>query len=265
MLHTHQLNATNHSDFLKQERIDPITGEKIEEGHTIVICAACKSAFFIESWEYLGNTHCIQDETLTHIPINKSLQLVAKPSEYLPFMFRKGSYFPWDEEEANKGYYKVILLAIIVLILLTFIIVSSLSWLQSGFLFFMELMALAGIAWIISLFFKAHQKKKSFRREQNVSKSIYIALDSKRQSINYKKGQTISKINLDNLSELRYKLGYMPFKECAKHNQFILSLEFLTKESKKTRYYTVFHQSQIPQWSKFLEELPYNIPVLNQK
>ncbi|PIY08896.1 MAG: hypothetical protein COZ18_09990 [Flexibacter sp. CG_4_10_14_3_um_filter_32_15] len=73
MINEHRLNTTTHSDFLNQERIDPITGEKIEEGHTIVICAACKSAFFIESWEYLGNEHCNQDETLSEIPIAKSL------------------------------------------------------------------------------------------------------------------------------------------------------------------------------------------------
>ncbi len=44
MHHSHTL-TNHHQDFLNQNRIDPITGEKIEEGHTVVVCAACKSAF----------------------------------------------------------------------------------------------------------------------------------------------------------------------------------------------------------------------------
>jgi hypothetical protein len=265
MLHTYHLDTTNHSDFLKQKRVDPITGEKIEEGHTIVICAACKSAFFIESWEYLGNTHCSQEQTLAQIPVTKTLQLALKPLEYLPFLFRKGSYYPWDKKEADTEFYKLILLAIGGSVLGLFMVAWSLFWLQNGFLFFIELIILSIIVWIISLIFKTKQKKRAFRRKQNVSKSIYLAIDLKNQSINYKKGNKISKIDFDQLSELKYKLKYMPFKECAKHNQFILSLEFLTQENKKIRYYTVFHEKEIPNWSKFLEELPYTIPVLNQK
>lgn len=265
MLHTHHLNTTNHSDFLKQERIDPITGEKIEEGHTIVICAACKSAFFIESWEYLGNEHCHQGNTLAQIPIAKSLQLVAKPLEYLPFLFRKGSYYPWDKKEADKGFYKLILSMVVGVTLGLYLLFLSIFWLKSAFLFVLELIFLTIVAWIISLIFKTKQKKRAFRRKQNVSKSTHLAIDLKHQCIIYKKGQKESKINFNQLSELKYKLNFMPFKECAKHNQFILSLELLTKENKKIRYYTVFHEKEIPNWSKFLEDLPYSIPVLNQK
>jgi len=104
-----------------------------------------------------------------------------------------------------------------------------------------------------------------FRTKQSISKNTYLALDLKNQSINCKKRQNVNTISLNQLSELKYKLNYMPFKDCAKQNQFILSLEFLTQENKKIRYYTVFHQDQIPLWSNFLEELPYNLTVLNQK
>jgi hypothetical protein len=71
----HTLTLQNHFDFLNQERKDPITGDLIKENDEIVICASCKSAFLKDSWQYLGNTHCEQKETLAVIPIDRSLVL----------------------------------------------------------------------------------------------------------------------------------------------------------------------------------------------
>ncbi|WP_375560366.1 hypothetical protein ACE193_22110 [Bernardetia sp. OM2101] len=75
MTHIHKLSTQNHFDFLNQERKDPITGDLIKEKDEIVICASCKSAFLKESWEYLGNTHCEQKDTLESIPKQNKLEL----------------------------------------------------------------------------------------------------------------------------------------------------------------------------------------------
>jgi hypothetical protein len=127
MTNTHHLEAELHSEFLKQGRVDPITGEEIEEGHTIVICSACKSAFFIESWEYLGETHCNQAETLVEIPKPKNMFLKVKPLEYLPFLFKKGNQ---DVDNTIHSIFEsmviipMVLVFMILLILLTLFIGS---------------------------------------------------------------------------------------------------------------------------------------------
>jgi hypothetical protein len=71
----HTLTLQNHFDFLNQERKDPITGDLIKENDEVVICSSCKSAFLKESWEYLGNRHCEQNETLKIIPKQDKLEL----------------------------------------------------------------------------------------------------------------------------------------------------------------------------------------------
>lgn len=51
-----------------EERYDPITGELIQAGDTIVLCAGCGSAFFAETWDYLEGRHCRQSQTLEQLP-----------------------------------------------------------------------------------------------------------------------------------------------------------------------------------------------------
>jgi hypothetical protein len=75
MTHTHTLSTQNHFDFLNQDRKDPITGDLIKENDEVVICASCKSAFLKESWGYLGNRHCEQNQTLAIIPERSNLEL----------------------------------------------------------------------------------------------------------------------------------------------------------------------------------------------
>ncbi|WP_338815756.1 hypothetical protein V9L05_22390 (plasmid) [Bernardetia sp. Wsw4-3y2] len=72
---THILQKEKHQDFLKQERIDPITGDILQEGDEIVICASCKSAFLVDSWEYMDRKHCQQKLTLKKIPINSIFKI----------------------------------------------------------------------------------------------------------------------------------------------------------------------------------------------
>jgi hypothetical protein len=71
--HVHQIDAYKQAHFLKEERQDPITGEAFVAGDSVVFCAACKSAFLLESWQYLSSQHCGQGQTLTQFP--KSLNL----------------------------------------------------------------------------------------------------------------------------------------------------------------------------------------------
>ncbi len=65
----------NQTHFLDEKRKDPITGDGFEIGDEIVFCAECKSAFLKESWEYMGNKHCNQKQTLIQIPKKRNLEI----------------------------------------------------------------------------------------------------------------------------------------------------------------------------------------------
>jgi len=67
-MHIFPLNPKTHADFLKQERKDPITGDAFKAGDEVVFCAACRSAFLRESWEFMEGKHCNQEETLESFP-----------------------------------------------------------------------------------------------------------------------------------------------------------------------------------------------------
>jgi len=71
----HTLEKEKHADFLKQERIDPITGDILQEGNQVVICASCKSAFLADSWLYMDSKHCNQTHTLREIPKQETVKI----------------------------------------------------------------------------------------------------------------------------------------------------------------------------------------------
>ena len=71
----HTLEKEKHSDFLSQNRIDPITGDILQQGDQIVICASCKSAFLVDSWEYMDKKHCEQRNGLKEIPMNEMVRI----------------------------------------------------------------------------------------------------------------------------------------------------------------------------------------------
>lgn len=77
-MNTHTLQSNTHQKFLEEGRIDPITGERIQPGDEVVICAACKSAFLKESWEYIGERHCGQSQTIAQLDTGKRLKLEKK-------------------------------------------------------------------------------------------------------------------------------------------------------------------------------------------
>lgn len=76
MIYPHTLSKKNkhHKSFLKEKRKDPITGDVIVEGDMIVLCGACKSAFLLDSWNYMDNKHCNQHFTLKEIPSRQHVQ-----------------------------------------------------------------------------------------------------------------------------------------------------------------------------------------------
>ncbi len=260
MINKHHLNKTTHSDFLQQERIDPITGEKIEKGHTVVICGACKSAFFIESWEYLGGIHCNQKETLPQIPVSKSLQLVAKPLEYLPFLFRK-EFSLLDEKlkDVNISLIVFVLFFAFISTCLIGVWVGSITQPLLGLLF------IVGVFSSLGLYMKNSYEKEVFRIKPTPKESYYLAINSKQQSITIRKKDKVEQINFTDITKVNYSLGYQNYQISGKHHQHTLYIEIKTKLKEDKEIYTVIHKDEIPHWSKFLEELPNNIPVLNQK
>jgi hypothetical protein len=105
-MHTHRLHPTTHAALLAQDRRDPISGDFLQEGDEVVFCAACRSAFLKDSWEYLGKTHCGQRETLQDVPaVHEGVKLKrvkviekmpAKPKLDEAFVFRKVSIILLD-------------------------------------------------------------------------------------------------------------------------------------------------------------------------
>ena len=71
----HTLEKDKHQAFLEQERIDPITGDILQEVDHVVICASCKSAFLADSWLYMDSKHCNQTHTLREIPKQEAVKI----------------------------------------------------------------------------------------------------------------------------------------------------------------------------------------------
>ncbi|WP_027003711.1 hypothetical protein [Hugenholtzia roseola] len=87
-MHLHRIDCTTHHAFLQEARQDPVTGDVIKSGDTVVFCAACKSVFLQETWEYLGNTHCHQQETLPQIPTEKHLNIRSNAFDLYRYRMR---------------------------------------------------------------------------------------------------------------------------------------------------------------------------------
>ncbi|WP_338759762.1 tetratricopeptide repeat protein [Bernardetia sp. ABR2-2B] len=80
-IHSHLISKTKHAHFLAQKRQDSITHEIIEEGDEVVFCSVCKSAFMVDSWEYIGRSHCHQPKTLKKVPTLRTLSLDRRKIE----------------------------------------------------------------------------------------------------------------------------------------------------------------------------------------
>ncbi len=104
----------NQTHFLAEKRQDPITGDSFSIGNEIVFCAECKSAFLKESWEYMGNRHCNQSQTLYAFP--KKTTIIRKTPVVVPKSKRKKNtkkIIEIEETELKKVSYEMRALSVL--------------------------------------------------------------------------------------------------------------------------------------------------------
>ena len=97
-MHIHKIDKQKHTDFLKQNRQDPITGDLISAGDEVVFCHECKSAFLKDTWEYLGKSHCNQSRTLAIFPVKKTLNLKSKREFFKAYLHSISDWKQFDTQ-----------------------------------------------------------------------------------------------------------------------------------------------------------------------
>ncbi|WP_375559996.1 hypothetical protein ACE193_20100 [Bernardetia sp. OM2101] len=105
-MHIHKINIDKHSEFLKENRQDPITGDLIEEGDEVVFCANCKSAFLKDTWLYLGKKHCNQSKTIKKPVFGQSLILAKAKQETIFIPLEGANSFKKFSKKTKNGYWK---------------------------------------------------------------------------------------------------------------------------------------------------------------
>ncbi|WP_338815265.1 hypothetical protein V9L05_09370 [Bernardetia sp. Wsw4-3y2] len=259
MHHSHRLTE-HHQDFLNQNRTDPITGEKIEEGHTVVVCAACKSAFFIESWEYLGNSHCDQSETLKSLPLPQTLYLKANDKytqELLSFGFADSPMFMSNN---SGGCFLSIVLGFASIIASSFI--GEIFGGAIGFLSFMLCFMACITFGIISIIPK--NRNISIKEMENIESklTIYIDYKSKGLVIQHIKQKVLkSFFAFEDITEFKYHIIYHPNTDI---DALYCQLQIrITTRSVSKNYFATIHRDTIPEWSDFISKLPTDLRIIN--
>ncbi len=256
MTYTHTINSEKHQNFISQDRTDPITGEKIEEGHTIVICASCKSAFFIESWEYLNQSHCEQFDTLEEIPVSRNLILEGKPMDFLDFGFaRSPMYIP------NKSLGNLSLAALFTAPFLLPLVGVLFGWVI-GILYFISVIVFAvGIELNNSKPIKL--KNPTTKQIETSKSSLNIGIDFKKGGITIKQKNDKERFILfEDIRELKYSINYHPTKHLS--SKLFCQLKLRIQTNTSTTYYATIHRDTIPEWSNFISQLPYNLRIINR-
>ncbi|WP_375563111.1 hypothetical protein ACE193_11445 [Bernardetia sp. OM2101] len=261
MSYSHTLTEY-HQDFLNQNRTDPITGEKIEEGHTVVICAACKSAFFIESWEYLGYSHCDQTETLKFLPLPQMLYLKANDKytqEILSFGFATSPMFMGNE---GQGCFLSVLLVFGSILLSAFI--GNIFGGGVGFITFMFCLMACIVYGVISNIPKS-LKNKSIKEMENIESKLAMYIDYK------SRGLVVQHINqkvlkdffaFEDIIEFKYHIIYHPNTNIdALYCQ--LQIRIMTRQQFSVNYFATIHRDTIPEWSDFISKLPTDLRIIN--
>ncbi|WP_338814203.1 hypothetical protein V9L05_02155 [Bernardetia sp. Wsw4-3y2] len=265
MHHSHQLEKQTHKDFLLQQRVDPITGELIEAGHKIVICSACKSAFFEESWEYLGGKHCNQEKTLIQIPINETLWLKAKPLQFLPF----------DFVGFDKGFhYQDVVFGFIGLITTGFFGISIMLCLMAlgkeEFKIFFILFPIFAFAFFLFLSSEKNIKKlppSIYKHILNIHKEHKLAIDIKKQMLIFRNDFKELELPLDTISKFQYSFKYVDgdtsrYKDMCNLN---LTLGFSKNGIYKERKINAqLRKLYFYKWEEFLQKLPDRINIYTQ-
>jgi len=104
-MHIHKIDKLVHSQFLKENRQDPITGDLIEENDEVVFCAECKSAFLKDTWLYLDRKHCNQIKTLKNPVFGQNL-ILAKTKPKTIFIPLEGvkSFKKFSKQTKNSSW-----------------------------------------------------------------------------------------------------------------------------------------------------------------
>ena len=259
MFHSHTLTA-HHQDFLNQNRTDPITGEKIEEGHTVVVCAACKSAFFIESWEYLGHSHCDQTETLKFLPLPQTLYLKANDKykqEVLSFGFANHPMFISNNDGCAGSIF-----AGFGSIVVSGIIGAEVNGLV-GFLTFLILLG-SCITYGVKSILPPNTKNKSIKEVENLKGKLSVYIDYKHRGIvieNKKSNKIKEFFAFDDITEFRYHVIYHPSTDIDAL-YCLLQIRIRTR-SRVKNYFATIHRDTIPEWSEFISKLPTDLRIIN--
>ncbi|AFM04275.1 hypothetical protein Fleli_1880 [Bernardetia litoralis DSM 6794] len=260
MKYTHKLTSDNY-DFIGQNRTDPITGEKIEEGHTVVICAACKSAFFIESWEYLGDSHCDQTSTLANLPKPQNLYLKTNlkyTRELLTFGFSKKPMFMTNDSGCG-----LFVFAFIFSTILGIIIGTSTNHGGVGILTFVICIVISLIP-IISSSTPYDTKDKSIKEIENANTKYSICIDYKNKGllvINEKTKDMQTFFAFEDIIEFKYHVMYHPSRDI---DALFCQLQIkITTRTTIENYFATIHRDTIPEWSNFISKLPTDMRMLN--
>lgn len=126
-MHVHTINREAHADFLAQERMDPVTGECLQDGDKVVFCAQCRSAFLLDSWDYLENRHCQQTQTLPDFPEKESLMLSYKNYAFGNFALERLLYTTKQPGPFGVGLLWIPVYTLIALVFGTMIAVSLIN------------------------------------------------------------------------------------------------------------------------------------------
>lgn len=278
MFHDHLLDQKRHADFLSENRIDPITGDKIEAGDRIVICAACKSAFLEESWNYLRQQHCKQYGTLNKIPKTEKICFNEEPLIFFPFDVRESDSF------SDEFTYKILqnstsaLMALIPLLLIIFTWIVVPSFGSEGFqmVFNIFIMPL-GVVVFYTVTTTLSSKPTTILGNLMMRKNHYFIQNVRK---NYAKGNFLAvhlkNKNIVSKSELgektipfsevqKFVYSYYPDRMMKKHGYLVLQVSVTTKKNDVIEYESIFMEEEVHQLKVFLNKLPQSLKVFSRR
>ncbi|WP_375560625.1 hypothetical protein ACE193_23510 [Bernardetia sp. OM2101] len=218
-MHIHKINPTSqeHQSFLAQNRKDPITGDSILEGDEVVFCASCKSVFLRDTWEYLGNQHCEQSETLIDFPLSSViLDLVSKEDIFFYthlYTYDKGqSYIPnlypeWKitKRELSEYHYFFNGAPIYLISLSLFVIGGVMAYITNSFAFYGG-MILSFIALMSSGWHNVKYGKKLESIHKNFKNNVFF-FSTKGIGFSSSYGMKESTLNANHIQSLEFNFA----------------------------------------------------------
>lgn len=276
MFHYHFLNEEQHTEFLSQNRKDPITGDKILEGDCIVICAACKSAFLEESWEYLRQQHCNQYSTLNKIPKTEKIYFNDEPLVFLPFGVRnEESFFNEFICKFLQSSTTVFLsLLPLVFIILVWYFIPSIDGQGYTVILNALIMPIGSLIFYISVVRSSSkpttflgqmmmQKSRFFIQlfRQSYARENYFAINLKNKSIVSKTELGEREVSFSAIEKIIHT--YYPDKIINKNGYLLLRIR-ITTNKEIISYESIFKETEAPQLNTFLNNLPQNLKIFGR-